>query len=369
MLTRYCFAMVVCLVSVFSAQVFAQQPSQLFKEGFELLQGGRPADAAGKFEQGLRQAPDDPMANLLLGDAYLAQQKNDRARAQYEKVLSLAPSGDAATRARQKLLLTPGYVFKDCDVCPEMVVVPPGSFVMGSPNDETGRESDEGPVRPVTIGYTMAIGKFEITFEQWDACRVGGGCKAGDAKRFTNDRHPANAISWDSAIQYIDWLIEKTGKKYRLLTEAEWEYAARAGTETARYWGESPNRACEFANVANPSTAKESWWKAEWPAPHACEDGYTATTSPPGSFKPNAFGLYDMMGNVAEWVQDCYVDSYAGAPSDGSSVQRSNCENRVIRGGAYNGSGPRGVRSALRVGIAPSSRYNVVGFRVARTLR
>ena len=368
MLTRYSFAIVVCLVAAAPQSVFAQEPAQLFKEGFELLRAGRPADAAGKIEQGLRLAPNDPQANLLLGRAYHGQQKYEKARAQYEKVLQLAPDGDVGLQARQFLRMTPGYVFRDCDACPEMVVVPPGSFVMGSPNDETGRFPDEGPVRPVTIGYTMAIGKFEVTFEQWKACRDAGTCSTGSAKRFTEDRYPAGSISWDSAMQYLDWLAETTGKKYRLLTEAEWEYAARAGTETARYWGESPSRACEFANVANPATAKESWWKPEWDAPHTCDDGYPITTSPPGSFKPNAFGLYDMMGNVWEWVQDCYVGSYAGAPSDGSAVQRSNCEKRVIRGGSWY-SIPRVVRSATRYADAPTVRNSGLGFRVPRTLR
>ncbi|MFO1319021.1 MAG: SUMF1/EgtB/PvdO family nonheme iron enzyme [Burkholderiales bacterium] len=357
-------------LAVAAGHVCAQDAASLFKEGADLLNAGRPAEAVQRFRHGLEVSPNDPTAHVayfFLGRAYIRMSKWDLAKDALERAVAMDDSGQYGRQARELLLAIPGYTFRDCDVCPEMVVVPPGSFVMGSPADETERGRDEGPTRVVTLQYAMAVGKFEVVFEQWWACVEGGGCTKGNGKRFSPG-HPVNEIPWDEAKKYVDWLSEKSGKRYRLLSEAEWEYAARAGTETARYWGNSPDKACQYANVANPATALESWWKKEWDAPHKCDDGYPTTTSPAGNYKPNAFGLYDMLGNVWEWTEDCYVDTYGGAPVDGSAVQRSNCEKRVVRGGGWGGS-PRDVRSAYRIGGAPAARVNVLGFRVARTLR
>lgn len=356
--------------ALFSWAALAQDAATLFKEGADLLNAGRAAEAAQRFERGLQLSPNDataPAAYFFLGRAYIRMSRLDSARAALQRAIELDGAGAYGKQARELLYSLPGTEFKDCDDCPVMVVVPPGNFVMGSPRDETERFDNEGPMRTVTIAYAMAVGKFEVTIEEWNACLNSGGCPREDGKRFSPG-HPVVELTWDAAKNYADWLGEKTGKRYRLLTEAEWEYAARGGTETARYWGNSPDRACQYANVANPATAKESWWKSEWPAPHNCDDGYPKTTSPPGTYKPNAFGLYDMLGNVWEWVEDCYVDSYQGAPTDGSSVQRSNCEKRVLRGGSY-GDNPRIVRAAFRNSDAPTLRYDDVGFRVARTLR
>ena len=365
-------ALVAVICIAVSGAVAAEEAGALFEEGADLLNAGRATEAIQRFEQVLRQSPDDPTAPaawFFMGKAYISLSKWDAARDALNRAASMDTGGKYATAAKELLMAIPRhtFTFRDCDDCPEMVFIPSGIYVMGSPRDETERDANEGPIHVVTITYAMAVGKFEVTFEQWNACAQAGGCRKGDGKREAPG-YPVVEITWDAARQYTDWLAEKTGKRYRLLTEAEWEYAARAGTETARYWGNSAARACEFANVANPSTTREFWWKKEWGEPHTCEDGYGATDSPPGKFKPNAFGLYDMLGNEWEWTQDCYVDSYAGAPTDGSAVERSGCEKRVLRGGGY-GDKPRGVRSAIRYGLAPSTQSNDIGFRVARTLR
>jgi formylglycine-generating enzyme required for sulfatase activity len=174
-------------------------------------------------------------------------------------------------------------------------------------------------------------------------------------------------VSYEQAIGYTEWLSRKTGRTYRLLTEAEWEYAARAGSQAARYWGVMADRACEFENVADAAldSQKPNGWKDDWGV-HACDDGQ-ARTAPVGAFKPNAFGLHDMLGNVSEWVADCYNTSYLGAPVDGRAWTTADCARRVIRGGNWSHS-PMGVRSSNRNGDPPSLRNMIVGFRVVRTL-
>ena len=356
----------ISLMAISSAD--AQDAKDLFKQGFQQLKSGNPAQASELFERGLRAAPSpDANAYFYLGEAYRAQQKNDEARKAYQRAVDLDPGGQPGLQAKQRLSSLPGASFRDCDVCPEMVVVPPGSFAMGSPADEKDRLDDEGPARVVTISRPFAVGKFEVSFQEWSACVKGGGCKNGDGKRWDSDAHPVNQISWDSAVAYADWLGEKTGKRYRLLTEAEWEYVARAGTETSRYWGNSDGRACEFANVINKAT-KDKYDKKNNGILFDCDDGFIET-SPPGKFKPNGFGLYDMLGNVWEWVQDCYSENgFREAPTDGSAhVWQQGCDKRVVRGGSWD-DGPRFVRSASRYRGAPSTRYFILGFRVARTL-
>ena len=181
-----------------------------------------------------------------------------------------------------------GEVFRDCDVCPEMVVVPSGSFLMGSP-ESAYSSRNERPRHRVTIDYTFAVGVYEVTFAEWGACVRAGGCDEyeRDDEGFGRGRHPVINVSWDDAWRYADWLTEQTGEEYRLPSEAEWEYVARAGTEMARYWGESELDVGRYANS----------WGALW-------DRYDYT-APVGSFDPNAFGLYDVLGNVSEWVDDC----------------------------------------------------------------
>jgi formylglycine-generating enzyme required for sulfatase activity len=238
---------------------------------------------------------------------------------------------------------------------------------MGSPPGEPDRDDDEGPQHTVTIARPFAAGKYEVTFDEWDACVAGGGCAAGTDDGWGRGRRPVIYVSHEQAIGYTEWLSKKTGKTYRLLSEAEWEYAARAGSEAARFWGAMADRACEFENVADAALdrQKPNGWKDEWRL-HACDDGQ-ARTAPVGAFKPNAFGLHDMLGNVSEWVEDCYNKSYDGAPTDSRAWTTADCPRRVLRGGNWSNS-PAGVRAANRNGDPPSLRNMIVGFRVARTL-
>ena len=259
-----------------------------------------------------------------------------------------------------------GDVFQDCDVCPEMVVVPPGSFVMGSPDSEDGRWTDEGPQHQVNIEYTFAVGIYEVTFDEWDACVRGGGCGGyePDDAGWGRGRRPVIHVHWEDAWRFADWLSEQTGEEYRLLTEAEWEYAARAGTRTARYWGETDRAQCQYANGYDASAQFELGDDRE---PAGCRDRQV-NTAPVGSFRPNAFGLYDVLGNVYEWVDDCRNDGYEGAPSDGSPWYSGECSRRMLRGGSWR-SVPSYLRSALRIWNSSSFRSSGIGLRVARTVR
>jgi len=273
---------------------------------------------------------------------------------------------------------------QDCDTyCPEMVIIPPGRFTIGSPMSEAGRGSDENPQRIVTITYTLAVGKYPVTRGQFaafvkDTGRKLGSCEHWDGNSFRvedgvywrsvlgqTDQHPVVCVNWDDSQAYVQWLSQKTGKRYRLLSEAEWEYAARAGTTTAWYWGPDEARQCRYANAADLS-AKAHGVIA--PGFVNCDDKY-AHTSPVGSFRPNEFGLYDMGGDVGEWVEDCYHDTYTDAPADGSAVETClpKFQNaRVMRGGGWNAISAW-IRSASRDIEAPSLRADTFGFRIAKT--
>jgi formylglycine-generating enzyme required for sulfatase activity len=258
-------------------------------------------------------------------------------------------------------------VIKDCPECPELQVVPAGQFLMGSPPGEPDRDADEGPQHTVTIVRPFAAGKYEVTFDEWDACAVEGGCPRAADGGWGRGRRPVIYVSYAQAIGYTKWLSKKAGKAYRLLSEAEWEYAARAGSQSTRFWGATADRACEFENGADAALARQKpeGWKDEWGL-HACDDGQ-ARTAAVGAFRPNAFGLHDVLGNVSEWVEDCYHTSYAGAPTDGRAWTTADCPRRVIRGGNWSHS-RAGVRSANRNGDPPSLHNMIVGFRVARAL-
>ena len=226
---------------------------------------------------------------------------------------------------------------------PEMITIAPGTFLMGSPPDEPGRRNDEGPQRSVAIKAAYQIGKYEVTFAEWDVCVAEGGCKhIPSANGWGRGRRPVIYVSWDDAQQYADWLSKKTKLHYRLPTEAEWEYAARAGSITSYAFGDT---------------------LAENQAQHS-----TDRTAEVGLFKPNAFGVHDMHGNVWEWVEDCYHNSFADAPADGSAWTNScTTQTRVVRGGAWYNA-PNHLRSASRDSDTRDMRYDIVGFRLARTL-
>jgi formylglycine-generating enzyme required for sulfatase activity len=250
--------------------------------------------------------------------------------------------------------------FRDCPACQEMVTVPAGEFLMGSPDSERGRNKDEGPQHRVVIEQPFAVGKFEVTFAEWDACVGEGGCtnKPGD-EGWGRGRHPVINVSWPDALQYAAWLSKKTGKAYRLLSEAEWEYAARGATKTSD------------SQTAFSTGATINYTQANYDANFTYASGpqglYRQKTLDVGSFRRNAFGLHDMHGNVWEWVQDCYKPTYEGAPADGSPVISEECDLHILRGGAWNYY-PRLLRSAYRYATAPDVRLNNTGFRVARSL-
>lgn len=272
-------------------------------------------------------------------------------------------SGNAAPADQARAA---GEVLRDCPTCPEMSVVPAGTFVMGSAESEDELAAALGyeAQRTVTIGTSFAVGVYEVTFDEWEACAAAGGCRGytPDDAGWGRGRRPVINVSWSDALAYAEWLTEETGHLYRLPTEAEWEYVARAGTATARYWGESADAQCEYANGFD-LTANEVR-PHRYSPPADCTDGY-AKTAPVGSFPANGFGLHDVLGNVWEWTEDCW--SAAGAPSDGSAVQVPLCEDgRVKRGGSW-GSFPHGLRSAQRR-VDGRASDEATGFRVVREL-
>jgi formylglycine-generating enzyme required for sulfatase activity len=258
--------------------------------------------------------------------------------------------------------LKPGVVFRDCPNCPDMVVVPAGDLLLGSPAGEEGRSGDEGPQRKVTIARPFAVGKFEVTFTEWEACVNGSGCAANknpSDSGWGRSKRPVIDVTWHHATQYAAWLSRTTDKAYRLLTEAEWEYAARGATNSSALQTPFATGATVIADQANYNSE------------YAYSTGKTAVkrgkTIEVGSFPGNAFGLHDLHGNVWEWVQDCYKDTYVGVPTDGSAVTSTECSLRVVRGGSWLNY-PWYLRSASRGRYVPTDRFNIIGFRVARTL-
>lgn len=249
-------------------------------------------------------------------------------------------TGTTQTSANQK-------TFKDCPECPQMVMIAPGRFNMGAAD----QHPEERPVHTVTIAAPFAIGVFEITIGEWDACLREGACKYSPNIKYGSDQQlPINNVSWNDAMEYVNWLSSKTGENYRLPSEAEWEYAARGGTTTTYWWGPQG----KGSNMAN-CTDCGSRWDDQGPAPV-------------GSFRTNPFGLYDVHGNVWEWVADCWNRSYDGAPDDGSVWIRGDCIARVQRGGAWKLDAEY-MRVSRRGHYDRDVRYYLNGFRVAKTLR
>lgn len=258
-----------------------------------------------------------------------------------------------------------GTVFRDCPACPEMVVVPPGTFAMGSSDAVPWRFRYERPRHTVTIAAPLAVGVHEVTFAQWDACVKAGGCEGyrpGD-EGWGRGSRPVINVRWVDAQSYVRWLSRETGMQYRLLSEAEWEYVARAGSSGARPWGDAEALQCRYANGYDQTGAARIRADEE---PAACADGYVET-APAGSLEPNSFGLHDLLGNVWEWTADCWHDSYSGAPTDGSAWQSGDCTIRVLRGGSWN-NGPSVLRSANRDGGRIGDRDHDMGLRIARDI-
>jgi formylglycine-generating enzyme required for sulfatase activity len=267
----------------------------------------------------------------------------------------VAAGTDPLTRARESAL-RPGDTFRECSTCPLMVVVPAGSFTMGSPEGEEGRVESESPQHAVTFARQFAVARFAATFDEWDACAAAGGCRRyrPSDEGWGRGLRPVINVSWDDARSYVAWLSRRTGKRYRLLTDAEREYVARAGTTTPFWWG------------ASISTAQANYQGTETYAGGSQGEDRGRTIAV-DSLMPNPWGLYQVHGNVGEWVEDCWHGNYAGAPTDGSAWLSKNCDFRVNRGGGWN-NGPESLRAAVRNADSADYRASSLGFRVARTL-
>ncbi|MGI9476678.1 MAG: SUMF1/EgtB/PvdO family nonheme iron enzyme [Hyphomicrobiaceae bacterium] len=312
---------------------------------------------------------------------------NARLKELADQRLAMTQQQQNLPAARPRAILEPGTEFQDCPKCPRMVVLPPGQFKMGSPRKERGREKDEGPRHAVSIARAFAVGKYEVTRGQYAAFvlatgqKDGGSCWSeskvgkGDWKDRSGrgwrtpgfeqtDDHPVVCVSWHDAKTYAAWVSQRTGKTYRLLSEAEWEYAARAGSDKPYSYGSGPSALCEHANGADLSARRVYGRNL---ATYRCNDGYVHT-APVGRFRANAFGLHDMHGNVVEWVEDVVHANYKRAPHDGSAwVRGGNQSRRVLRGGAW-GYGQRYLRSADRDEYYAGARGNYGGFRIASSL-
>ncbi len=291
--------------------------------------------------------------------------KAAKGKAEKDAVVALVPAKPkqpecAATvvtvATGERYCLSGGDSFDDCrgaEWCPRLVVLPAGSFTMGSPDGERGRQINEGPARTVVVAEPMAIGKFEVTYEQWDLCFADKGCRVqpedGGGGRGSR---PVMNVSWDDAQQYLAWLRKKTGRIYRLPSEAEWEYAARAEAKPGRYprypWGDTVDRGRANCNGCRSEFDNKS-------------------SAPVGSFNANAFGLFDTAGNVAEWVEDCYSVSYQGATASSKARRDGSCDMRVVRSGSFRSS-PDDIRPAFRDKLNAKYRLEGIGFRVVRIL-
>jgi formylglycine-generating enzyme required for sulfatase activity len=252
------------------------------------------------------------------------------------------PQATAEPPQSEPVPTEPGRAFRDCSTCPEMVIVPAGAFTMG------GKTDYDHPAHRATVKNKFAIGRYEVTFDEWDKCVEEGGCKTRPGDRgWGRGRHPVINVSWLDAKAFAAWLSQKTGQKYRLPTEAEWEYVARGGTTTTYWWGQEVG-----SRQANCQT---------------CGTGETQKTLAVGSFKPNPFGLYDTSGNAAEWVEDCWHADYRGAPADGSAWNEPQCQLRVLRGGAFDSEAIY-VSSSSRFRYDYDVPYSANGFRLLREL-
>ena len=256
-------------------------------------------------------------------------------------ILLFTPVAAAAATAAAP---EPGEIFRDCPDCPEMVVVPSGEFDMG------GKDTPfEGPSHRVTIARPFAIERRETSFAEWDACVADGKCKyRPDDHGWGRGDLPVIDVSWEDAKAFVAWLTQKTGRNYRLPSEAEWEYAARAGTTSTFWWGREVGKS--NANCEN------------------CGDASLHRTMRPGTYRPNGFGLYDTAGNVYEWVEDCWNDNYTKAPKDGSAWISGQCRQRVLRGGSF-ANKSNTVTSAARFRYDLDVRYFANGFRVVRDVQ
>lgn len=329
-----------------------------------------------------QQVPWD--SSSLTGAFYFREAAEPVAVAAAEPSAPPVTAADSAVRgADQAGLPAAGTIFRDCPDCPDMVVIPAGRFVMGAPKEDEDRRDDEGPIHKVAIGAAFAIATTEVTRDQFATFisetghDMSGDCYLADDKEGRSDEQanwqapgfaqsgadPAVCVSWRDAQAYVEWLSLRIGATYRLPTEAEWEYAARAGRRGFFPWDENDEAdACRIGNSIDAQAHKN--FPALEPSP--CDDGH-AFTAPVGSFQPNRFKLFDMSGNVWEWVEDCYRPTYESAPADGSAVIIDSCPEHVARGGSWI-DGQWDFRFARRYNVDGWGRENILGFRLARDL-
>jgi formylglycine-generating enzyme required for sulfatase activity len=286
----------------------------------------------------------------------------------------------AAHRAPTPVVPRQGEVFRDCPTCPLMKALPPGGFAQGAAESDADATPLEKPQHTVSIQHPFGMGVYEITVGEYREFaqathRNSAGCQAYDGSWQTKSElnwnnagyhqtatHPVVCVSWQDATDYAAWLSRKSGQHYRLPSDSEWEYAARAGSTEPRPWSTHVEAACTAANVADRTAAQQyPGWKV-----HPCSDGYVYS-SPVGSFQPNEFGLYDMLGNVFEWVEDCWHPDYRGAPADGSAWLSGDCTQRGLRGGSWF-TAPSLVGTSARNRFEATYRSNSIGFRLVREI-
>ena len=369
------------------ARLEAAKKARLAKEKARAEAKAKAAEKA----KAAAEAKANELAQLKAKEDAMTDEEKAKAAEEKAKAKAIAKAqAIAAKKARLKAEENKLLAEINCPECPEMVIIPEGRFQMGSPASEKGRNDNEGPVHEVKIGK-FAMGKHEVTVGEfrefvkatgyktdaekntgnmqgchaWDKSARKSGWRAGSYWNnpgfIQDDLHPVVCVSWNDTQAYIEWISKKTGKPYRLPSEAEWEYAARAGTTTARYWGNATGKACKYANVAD-----QTKFQGSWELKHECSDGYWFT-APVGSFKPNAFGVYDMLGNVWEWVADNWHDNYSDAPTNGSVWPGGDSTKHAVRGSSWNNS-PHAVRAAKHNGYDTASRYIYNGFRLACAL-
>ena len=303
-------------------------------------------------------ARDDAISDVLRTEEDAASASGAMAQILAELDLDTEGASPEQSGADQALAFDDADYIRDCAACPSLVAAPPGRFILGSPPGERARVAAEGPAIVVEIPRTFAIAAHEVTAEQWAACVADGGCRgyAPPSHGWNGDRQPAVSVSFEDAQSYVAWLSSRTGRAYRLPSEAEWEDAARAGSAGPFSFGARLTPDDANYNAAYP-----------YGGPRAASPARPVAVA---SFEPNAFGLYDMHGNVWEWTADCWADSHAGAAADGAprtAAEGGDCARRVLKGGAWNTGGWR-LRSAHRIGKPAVAREFDNGFRVARDL-
>lgn len=281
----------------------------------------------------------------------------------YEQYLSSFPQGAytmQAIAALEKLKPAPGRVFKDCATCPAMIVLPPGTAQLGAADNDGAARPNEKPARPVTFADMFAMSVTEVTFDDWQNCVSQGGCAQVPSNNgWGGGNRPVINVTWNDAQAYTTWLSQVTGNDYTLPTEAQWEYAARAGEQSV-WQGGSEKALCAFANGAS-SESGLPWANA------ACRDPASDRTMPAGTLAANKFGLKDMIGNVGEWTLDCSTLNLRDAPTDGSADLRGSCNQRSVRGGSWF-SGPEDLRFSARLMQRRGDSNDFTGFRVVRKI-